>query len=314
MTKATSDFDFLNGHFDVAHRQLLKPLTGSDEWDEYAGTCSARTHFDGAISLDEMQFPTKGSYGLSLRLFDPEAEEWSIYWVNSTSYEVFPPVRGKWENGSCWLVGEDTHDGRPILASYSWSDITDTTAHWEQSFSADGGETWEVNWTMDFTRRETAPPPLGIPKVTGDFDFLVGSWDMHNERRRPALGEPAEWYDVESKMQVWTYFDGAISFDEGWFPTLNFQGATFRVYNPKTGTWSIHWINSQRGQLETPVVGSFTDGVGIFEGPDVWEDQPIDVRFQWTPGDQQARWEQSFSTDHGRTWVPNWKMTHTRTT
>lgn len=313
MTKATSDFDFLNGHFDVAHRQLLKPLTGSDEWDEYAGTCSARTHFDGAISLDEMQFPTKGSYGMSLRLFDPEAEEWSIYWVNSTSYEVFPPVRGKWKDGGCWLVGEDTHDGRPILASYSWSDITDTTAHWEQSFSADGGETWEVNWTMDFTRRETAPPPLDIPKVTGDFDFLVGSWDMHNERRRPALGEPAEWYDVESKMQVWTYFDGAISFDEGWFPTLNFQGATFRVYNPTSGAWSIHWINSQRGRLETPVIGSFTDGVGIFEGPDVWEDQPIDVRFQWTPGDQQARWEQSFSTDGGQTWVPNWKMTHTRT-
>ncbi|GAB2608410.1 hypothetical protein [Kribbella endophytica] len=313
MTKATSDFDFLNGHFDVAHRQLLKPLTGSDEWDEYAGTCSARTHFDGAISLDEMQFPTKGSYGLSLRLFDPEAEEWSIYWVNSTSYEVFPPVRGKWKDGACWLVGEDTHDGHPILASYSWSDITDTTAHWEQSFSADGGETWEVNWTMDFTRRETAPPPLDIPKVTGDFDFLVGSWDMHNERRRPALGEPAEWYDVESKMQVWTYFDGAISFDEGWFPTLNFQGATFRVYNPTTGTWSIHWINSQRGRLETPVIGSFTDGVGIFEGPDVWEDQPIDVRFQWTPGDRQARWEQFFSTDGGQTWVSNWKMTHTRT-
>ncbi|MGC4939646.1 hypothetical protein [Kribbella sp. DT2] len=313
MTTATSDFDFLNGHFDVAHRQLLKPLTGSDEWDEYAGTCSARTHFAGAISLDEMQFPTKGSYGLSLRLFDPVAEEWSIYWVNSTSYEVFPPVRGKWKDGSCRLVGEDTYDDRPILASYSWSDVTATTAHWEQSFSADGGETWEVNWTMDFTRRETAPPPLEIPKVTGDFDFLVGSWDLHNERRRPALGEPAEWYDAESRMQAWTYFDGAISFDEGWFPTLDFQGATFRLYKPTTATWSIHWINSQRGHLETPVVGAFTNGTGIFEGPDTWEDHPIDVRFEWTPGDQKARWQQSFSTDTGQTWTPNWKMTHTRT-
>ncbi|MEV6281321.1 hypothetical protein [Kribbella sp. NPDC051770] len=313
MSKLTSDFDFLNGHFDVAHRQLRKPLSGSDEWDEYAGTCSARTHFDGAISLDEMQFPTKGSYGLSLRLFDPQTEEWSIYWVNSTSYEVFPPVRGKWADGSCWLVGEDTYDGRPILASYSWSDITATSAHWEQSFSEDGGETWEVNWTMDFTRRETAPPAPGAAKVTGDFDFLVGSWDMHNRRRRPALGDPAEWYELESKMQVWSYFDGAISFDEGWFPSLNFQGATFRVFNPATGQWSIHWVNSQRGQLETPVVGSFTDGIGIFEGPDVWEGQEIDVRFRWTPGDQQASWQQSFSTDGGETWVPNWEMTHTRT-
>jgi hypothetical protein len=313
MTTASSDFDFLNGHFDVAHRQLLKPLTGGDEWDEYAGTCSARTHFDGAISLDEMQFPTKASYGFSLRLFDPESEEWSIYWINSSTYELFPPVRGGWTDGSCRLVGEDTHDGRPILASYSWSDITETTAHWEQSFSADGGETWEVNWTMDFTRRETAPPAPDVPKVIGDFDFLPGRWDMHNRRRRPALGEPAEWYELESEMQGWSYFDGAISFDEGWFPTLGFQGATFRLYNPAAGTWSIYWINSRRGTLEPPVVGSFTDGVGIFEGPDVWEGAPIDVRFTWKPGTQRSTWEQSFSTDNGQTWVPNWEMTHTRT-
>jgi hypothetical protein len=309
-----NDFDFLTGHFDVLHRQLVKPLSGSDEWTEYAGTCSARTHFDGAISIDEMQFPDKGSYGMSLRLFDPVEKEWSVYWVNSTTYEVGPPVRGRWSDGSCWLVGEDEYDGRPVLASYAWSEVTETTAHWEQSYSVDGGETWELNWTMDFTRRDTPPPGLGVPKVTADFDFLVGEWDMHNRRRRPALGEPAEWYELESTMKVWSYFDGAISFDEGWFPSLGFRGATFRVYNPSTRTWSIHWINSQRGVLETPVIGSFdADGIGIFEGPDVWEGQPIDVRFRWTPGAEKASWEQSFSTDGGRTWVPNWQMTHTRT-
>jgi hypothetical protein len=36
-TKETGDFDFLNGHFDVHHRTLTKPLTGSDEWQEYRG-------------------------------------------------------------------------------------------------------------------------------------------------------------------------------------------------------------------------------------------------------------------------------------
>ena len=310
------DFDFLTGHFDVLHRQLVKPLSGGvgsggDEWTEYAGTCSARTHFDGAISIDEMQFPDK--YGMSLRLFDPVEKEWSVYWVSSTTYEVGPPVRGRWSDGSCWLVGEDEYDGRPVLASYAWSDVTETTAHWEQSFSVDGGETWELNWTMDFTRRDTPPPRPAVPKVTGDFDFLVGEWDMHNRRRRPALGEPAEWYELESTMKVWSYFDGAISFDEGWFPSLGFRGATFRVYNPFKHTWSIHWINSQRGVLETPVIGSFgADGIGIFEAPDVWEGQEIDVRFRWTPGAEQASWEQSFSTDGGQTWVPNWQMTHTR--
>jgi hypothetical protein len=313
-TKETADFDFLNGHFDVVHRQLIKPLTGSDEWEEYLGTCSARTYFDGAISIDEMQFPAKGFYGMSLRLFDPVEKEWSIYWINSKTYELFPPVRGRWADGSCWLVGEDEHEGRPILASYRWCDITDSTAHWEQAFSVDGGETWELNWTMDFTRRETAPPRLDLAKPTSDFDFLVGEWDFHNRRRKPALADNAEWYEMDAKMVGYTYFDGAVSFDEGWFPTEGFRGATFRLYDPVAKTWSIHWINSLRGNLETPVIGAFgSDGVGFFEGPDEWEGQPIQVRFVWTPGDQNASWEQLFSTDGGQTWISNWQMSHTRT-
>lgn len=313
-TKETADFDFLNGHFDVVHRQLIKPLTGSDEWEEHLGTCSARTHFDGAISIDEMQFPAKGFYGMSLRLFDPVEKEWSIYWINSKTYELFPPVRGRWADGSCWLVGEDEHEGRPILASYRWCDITDSTAHWEQAFSVDGGETWELNWTMDFTRRETAPPRLDLAKPTGDFDFLVGEWDFHNRRRKPALADNAEWYEMDAKLVGYTYFDGAVSFDEGWFPTEGFRGATFRLYDPVARTWSIHWINSLRGNLETPVIGAFgSDGVGFFEGPDEWEGQPIQVRFVWTPGDQNASWEQLFSTDGGQTWISNWQMSHTRT-
>lgn len=312
-TKQTSDFDFLSGHFDVVHRRLRKPLAGNDEWDEYAGTCTARTHFDGAISIDEMQFPTKGSYGLSLRLYDPDRQEWTVYWVDSRTMKLQPPVRGRWSDGSCLLVGEDEYERRPILASYRWSDITDRTAHWEQGFSVDGGTTWETNWTMDFTRRATEPPALGLPKVTGDFDFLVGPWNIHNRCRVQALGGSDDWYEAEATMVGYTYFDGAVSFDEGWFPAKGYQGATFRLYDPAAKTWSIHWINSLRGILETPVVGRFgADGTGLFHGPDVHEGQPIEVRFRWTPGDREATWEQSFSTDGGLTWQPNWSMTDTR--
>jgi hypothetical protein len=32
-----------------------------------------------------------------------------------------------------------------VLIRYGWSDITPTAAHFEQSYSTDGGKTWKVN-------------------------------------------------------------------------------------------------------------------------------------------------------------------------
>ncbi|MDX3006474.1 hypothetical protein PWY87_32660 [Kribbella solani] len=314
-TKVTGDFDFFSGHFDVRHRRLKHPLTDSSEWEEFDGTTTAHTYFDGQISIDETHFPQQGTYGLSLRLFDPVAKQWSIWWVSSTSMKLYPPVHGSWsaDGTTCTLIGDDEHDGRPVLCRFVWSDITETTAHWEQAYSGDGGASWETNWTMDFTRRDTPPPALDVPKVTDEFDFLVGNWSFHNRRRRPVLGEPHEWYEHDATLQATTYFDGAVSFDEGWFPSEGFRGATFRLYDPVSREWSIYWINSKNGRLEPPVVGKWNaDGTGVFEGPDTWDGQPIDVRFHWTAGTDKAAWEQAFSTDQGKTWTTNWFMEHTR--
>ena len=48
--------------------------------------------------------------------------------------------------------GDDSHDGRPIKVRFCWTRDGPDAARWEQSFSADDGEAWEVNWTMGFTR------------------------------------------------------------------------------------------------------------------------------------------------------------------
>lgn len=39
-----------------------------------------------------------------------------------------------------------------IFIRFVWSDTATSTPHFEQSFSDDGGKTWEVNWITDQTR------------------------------------------------------------------------------------------------------------------------------------------------------------------
>ena len=50
------------------------------------------------------------------------------------------------------LFGEDQYRGRAILVRYVWLDISPKAARMEQSFSADGGKTWEVNWICELSR------------------------------------------------------------------------------------------------------------------------------------------------------------------
>ncbi|WP_329084032.1 MULTISPECIES: hypothetical protein [unclassified Streptosporangium] len=148
-----SDFDFLHGSWDVVNRRLLKPLSGSDEWEEFPGTSVCHGFFGGAGIFDEIVFPTKGFSGATLRIFDTERELWGIYWVNSRFGTLQEPVFGAFADGRGVFYGDDTHEGAPIRVRYVWSQITPVSALWEQAFSTDGEETWETNWTMAHTRR-----------------------------------------------------------------------------------------------------------------------------------------------------------------
>lgn len=150
------DFGFQPGRWEVQHRRLRTPLGGLDpddpaSWVETSGTATALLLMGGQVSIDEIGLGN-GETGMSVRLRSPETDEWTIYWVNSRDGVLQPPVSGYWQDGRFEGVGEDQYGGRPILARYVWSDITATTARWEQAFSTDHGETWETNWVMRWTR------------------------------------------------------------------------------------------------------------------------------------------------------------------
>ena len=148
------DFDFWTGTWLGRNRRLRERLAGCDEWDEFEGTCVARPLLGGLGNMDEFRTDYAGGLvGLSLRFFDPVTRLWAIYWSDSRRSGILePPVVGSFSNGIGVFDCDDTFDGRPIVVRYRWSDITTTTARWEQSFSDDGGESWETNWTVEHSR------------------------------------------------------------------------------------------------------------------------------------------------------------------
>lgn len=147
----TTDFDFLQGDWDVANRRRTDFLDEASPWEEFTAVSVATRHFDGGASFDEIRFP--GYTGLTVRLYDPETRRWSLYWGDSRTGRLFPPVEGAFTDGRGEFHGDDEHDGKPVRVRYFWSAITVDSAHWEQAFSVDGGDTWVTNWHMDFTRR-----------------------------------------------------------------------------------------------------------------------------------------------------------------
>ena len=148
------DFDFWMGRWQVRNRWLRERLAGSDEWEEFEATSSAYALPAGLGNEDVFRTKHAGGFtGMSFRFFDPDTKLWAIYWADSRRPGVLdPPVIGSFSGDVGVFEGTDTFDGRPILVRFIWSGVTTPTPRWEQAFSDDGGETWETNWVMDFTR------------------------------------------------------------------------------------------------------------------------------------------------------------------
>jgi hypothetical protein len=140
-----------------------------------------------------------------------------------------------------------------------------------------------------------------------DFDFWIGRWRQRNWRLRERLAGCEDWDEYDSTSVAWSMLDGLGNVDE--FRTDwggGYVGMSVRLFDSESASWSIYWADSRfPGPLEQPVVGSFADGIGIFECCDTFKDQPILVRFTWEVGSPTVRWQQAFSTDDGVSWETN---------
>jgi hypothetical protein len=148
------DFDPLIGSWKYHLKRRLHPLTGSTTWIELNGTGVCYKVWDGGAQLDtfEADGSTGHIEGLTLRLYNPQSHQWRLYWANSKIGILDPPQVGEFKNGQGEFFAQDTINGKTILIRFVWTNMTTNSPHFEQSFSDDGGKTWEVNWITDQTR------------------------------------------------------------------------------------------------------------------------------------------------------------------
>jgi hypothetical protein len=153
------DFDWAVGVWKIQLKRLARPLSGSTQWVEFDGTVVCRKVWDGRAELEEFNADSPEKHihiqGLALRLYNPESHQWSIYWANAAKGTLdLPPVVGQFSNGRGEFYDQEVYEGRAIYARFVWTEVTGNSPHFEQSYSADGGKTWETNWITDQTREK----------------------------------------------------------------------------------------------------------------------------------------------------------------
>jgi hypothetical protein len=155
------DFDFEFGTWKVHISRLLHPLTGSHAWAEYDGLSVDHKVWNGRGNFVELE--ADGPAGhlelLSVRLYNPQSHQWSLWPASSRSGELGQPSVGGFSNGRGEFYDQEDYDGRAIFVRFVVSDITADSCRFEQAFSEDGGKTWEVNWITTAKRIPTGTIP-----------------------------------------------------------------------------------------------------------------------------------------------------------
>ena len=146
-TSSSEDFNYLIGNWKLKNRKLKSRLTNCTEWMEFESKVEMHQVLGGNGNIDKYTDTAAGKpyEGVALRLFNPKTKLWSIYWADSNSGTLDPPVVGSFENKIGHFFCKDTFNGKKIIVVFRWDVRNPNLPVWSQAFSADNGKTWEWN-------------------------------------------------------------------------------------------------------------------------------------------------------------------------
>jgi hypothetical protein len=265
---------------------------------------------------------------LSIRTYDPQSHQWSLNFSTPERGALWPTAMvGEFQDGRGDFYSIDDIDGRKILVRFRMIPISATAHRSEQSFSADGGRTWELNWINEYTRMPAADAARAIAerkaaRVTAsrddgerDFDFDFGRWKTHIQRRTKPLTGSNSWVEYDGTRVVHRLWGGRANLVEvdASGPAGKIQGIGLRLFNPKSRQWSLNWASLAVPTMGVPMIGGFHDKHGEFYDSEDYDNRSILVRNGWSDVTADgSKFEQAFSTDGGSTWEENWLATDTR--
>jgi hypothetical protein len=146
------DFDSFAGTWKCHTKYRAHPFAASDPWIEYDGTEIFQKIWDGAMLESSAVAGAKGPTGLMLYTYNPQSHQWYVYFASSKDGKLGPPNVGEFRNGRGEFFAQDTLNGKLMLNRYIWSQIASNPPHYEESWSSDGGQTWELSRIVDLVR------------------------------------------------------------------------------------------------------------------------------------------------------------------
>ena len=147
-------FDFNMGRWSTRIRAVLNPLSAPGAWSKLGGTHAVYRVWDDWANVGQLEVDGPGGHveGLALRLYDRKTQQWRVYFANSKTGTLAPPMVGEFKGGTGTFIGMDEVDGKTVLTRNVWSGITAKSCRQDWAISVDGGMTWVPTWTSVDTR------------------------------------------------------------------------------------------------------------------------------------------------------------------
>ena len=145
------------------------------------------------------------------------------------------------------------------------------------------------------------------------FDYQFGTWNVHVSRLMRDASGSTKWVTYDGTHTVTPLWHGRANIGvlEIHGPAGSIEGMQLRLFCPATDRWTLSFASSTNGELQSPSVGSFHDGVGDFRSTESIDGKHVVVRTLSTMSSSTSyRDVIARSYDSGKTWTPVWIATY----